>query len=68
MSSLMTLVNGTEQVHHIFEKLASLIPLADTIDSLDNQLINDFTGVSIDEHNPLVNQIPLGPKFDVYGF
>lgn len=65
VTSLMTFINGAEQVHHVFKKLASLIPLAHTIDSFNNNLVDDLTGVPIDEHNPLIDQVSLRFKFDV---
>lgn len=67
VSSLMAFINGAEQVHHVFKELASLIPLANTVDSLDYNLVNDLTSVPIDEHNPLIDEVPLCPKLDVDG-
>ena len=59
MTSLVTLVNGGQQVHHILKELTSPVPLSHSVDSLNNDLINDLACVSIDEYDPLVDDMPF---------
>jgi hypothetical protein len=68
VSSLVALIDCAEQVHHILKELASLIPLADTVNTFDNDLVNDLAGVPIDQDDPLVYKITLGPKLNLDGF
>ena len=68
VASLMALVNSTKQVHHVFKELSSLIPLANTVNTFDDDLINDLTCVSVDQHDPLVDEIPFGPELNINCF
>jgi hypothetical protein len=65
VTSLMTLINSAQQVHHVFKELASLIPLTNLVDSFDNNLVDDFTSIPIDEHNPLIDKVSLRFKLDI---
>lgn len=65
VSALMTLVDCTEKVHHVFKELASLVPLANAVNTFDNDLVNDLTCVPIDQDDPLVNEISFGSELDV---
>ena len=62
MASLMTFINSGKQIHHIFKELSSLVPLPHIIDSFNNDLINDFTCISIDQNNPLINHMLFCPE------
>ena len=55
MTTLVTLVNGGEQKHHILKELVLARPLADIVDSFNNDLINDLTSVPVDQNNPLID-------------
>jgi hypothetical protein len=68
MASLMTFINGGKQIHHIFKELSSLVPLPDVVDSFHDNLINDLTGISIDQNNPLVYNMLFCPELYLYGF
>jgi hypothetical protein len=65
VTSLMTLINGAEQVHHVFKELASLVPLANLVDSFNNNLVDDLTCIPIDQHNPLIDEVPLRFKLNI---
>ena len=67
VATLMTFVDGGEQVHHVFKELASLVPLPHRVDALDDDLIYDFTRVPIDEHNPLIDDMAFGSEFYING-
>ena len=68
MSSLMALINSGEQVHHVFEELASLVPLSYAIYTFYDDLVDDFTGISIDQDDPLVDDMTLGSILNVDSF
>lgn len=66
--SLMGAVNSGEQEHHIFVELSSVIPVSNLVNSLHNDLINDFSGVSVDQSNPSVDYISLLLECSINGF
>jgi hypothetical protein len=68
MASLMTFIYGCKQIHHIFKELSSLVPLSNLIDSLNNDLIYDLASVSIDQDNPLVDDMSFRSELYFYSF
>ena len=66
VTTLMRLVNGGQQVHHVL----IILPFfsANLLDSSNNDLVNLFTCVSVDQNDPLVYlESPLS-ELNVYGF
>ena len=66
VTTLMGLINSGEQVHHVL----IILPLFRTnlLDTSDNDLVNLFTCVPVDQNDPLVDLKSLLPKLNVYGF
>ena len=54
VATLVTFVNGSQQKHHVLEQLVFAGPLADIVDSLDYDVVDDLAGVPVDQNNPLV--------------
>lgn len=59
VSSLVSVVNCSEQEHHVLVELTSVVPVTDLVDSLDYDLIDDFSRVSVDQGYPTVNHVSL---------
>lgn len=66
VSSLMALINCGKQEHHIFKEVTFAWPLTNIIDTLHNNIIDNLTGISIDENNPLVNNVSFILELDFY--
>jgi len=66
VTTLMGLINSGEQVHHVL----IILPFFRTnlLDTSDNDLVNLFTCVPVDQNDPLVDLKSLLPKLNVYGF
>ena len=62
----MTFINSGKQEHHIFEEVSFAWPLTNIIDTLHNNVIDNLTGISIDENNPLVNNVSFTLELDFY--
>lgn len=60
VTALMSLVNSSQHEHHIIEQLCLNSPSTDISNTLGNRLIYPFGGVSINQDDPLVYNIPLG--------
>jgi hypothetical protein len=48
VTTLMTLIYGLQQKHHIFVELASGVPLTHLVDSFHDDLVHYFAGISAD--------------------
>lgn len=62
----MAFINGGKQEHHIFEEVTFAWPLTNIIDTFHNNVIDNLTGISIDENNPLVNNVSFILELDFY--
>jgi hypothetical protein len=59
VAALVSLVDGRKQKHHVFVELTSIVPMADLIYSFDDDLVDDFSSISVDQSDPGVNDVPL---------
>jgi len=64
VATLMALVNGSEQKHHIFIELTSVVPLTYLIDTFHDDLVNNFACVPVYKCNPSVYNIFLNSKLN----
>ena len=64
VTALMTLIYGCEQEHHVLEEMSLAGPLANVIDALDDDVIDNLTSVPNDKNNPLINDEALVLELD----
>ena len=64
----MAIVNSLKQIHHVFVELPSAMLPSYAVDTFDDNLINHFTCVSVNQDHPLVDQISFLYEFNFNSF
>ena len=68
MSTLMTFINGCQEEHHVLEQLTFARPLTNIVDTFDNDIIDNFTGIPVYQNDPLIDNKSLILKFNLDSF
>mmetsp|Transcript_20692 Transcript_20692/g.31693 ORF Transcript_20692/g.31693 Transcript_20692/m.31693 type:complete len:219 (+) Transcript_20692:828-1484(+) len=68
VTTLMSIENGGEEVHHVFIELAMSELLACAMDALLQHVVDDLARVPVDEGHPLIYNEALGAELDLDGF
>lgn len=68
MSTLMTFINGCQEEHHVLEQLTFARPLSNIVDTFDDDIIDNFTGIPVYQNDPLIYNKSLILKFNLDSF
>ena len=63
----MTLVDRCQQEHHVLEQMTLAWPLANIVDTLNDDIVDDFTCVPVDQDDPLVDDETFVLELDFDG-